>query len=143
MIVLDASLATKLVIRETDSTIAHRWFLAAEGEIIAPDFISIEVAQAIVRRVNMRDISTTQGQAMLRAWRDVFAGNAIILLPTPLARLQDAAEIAMRLGHPVKDCIYLGLAIERGCDLATCDARFAEKAVRIYPAIKLLSDYMG
>lgn len=47
----------------------------------------------------------------------------------------------MRLGHPVKDCLYLALAMELRCDVATRDAKFIARARKIYPAVRHLSDY--
>ena len=44
------------------------------------------------------------------------------------------------LGHPVRDCVYLALAMEFGGELATCDAKFSAKAQTIYPKVKLLAD---
>ena len=55
--------------------------------------------------------------------------------------LERGADIALALGHPLADCLYLALALETGADLATCDAKFAAKVRITYPSIKLLSDY--
>ena len=55
--------------------------------------------------------------------------------------LHRAALIALTLGHPLADCIYLSLARELRCGLATCDGKFVERAVRLYPEIRLLEDY--
>jgi predicted nucleic acid-binding protein len=44
----------------------------------------------------------------------------------------------MNLGHPLKDCIYLALAMEMSCDLITCDARFAEKAKGAWARVRVL-----
>lgn len=67
MIVLDASLAAKLVIDEADSTVAESWFGTVAGEIVAPELIMIEVAQAIDRRVNMRNLGPARGRTALQA----------------------------------------------------------------------------
>lgn len=142
MIVIDASLAVKLVIRETDSSVALAWYGSLETDVIAPDLIAIEVAQAIVRHVNMRTISPANGRDTFQTWRRLFDDNGIILHPTPNARLNAAVDFAIRLGHPVKDCVYLALAIEKHCDLATCDAKFAVKARTLHRDVMLLNDYL-
>lgn len=141
MIVLDASLAVKLIITETDSAEARRWFAAGDEPIVAPDLIAIEVAQAIVRRVNAQETATIAGQNALRAWRATLDSGAIGLMRSSPETIETAAMIAMQIGHPLKDCLYLELAIDLGCDLATCDATFRTRALRYYPGIRLLADY--
>jgi predicted nucleic acid-binding protein len=141
VIVLDASLAVKLVVQEADSDLADRWFAGVQDEVIAPDLLAIEVAQAIVRRENARDMPQGSGRDTLRAWRAILDGGAIALIRTQPAHVEAAAELALALGHPVKDCIYLALAADKRGELATCDAKFAVKARTIHPAVKLLRDY--
>lgn len=141
MIVVDASLAVKLVIPEIDSAAADRWFIAAEDDIGAPDLIAIEVSQAVIRRVISQTMTLTEGGRAIAEWIAMLERSDVVLKPTNLTHLRAAAEAAMTLGHPVKDCIYLVLAMEFDCDLVTCDAKFAAKARRLYPAVKLLADY--
>lgn len=141
MIVLDASLVTKLLVVEIDSDVARSWFRGASEDLVAPDLIAVEVVQAIVRRVNARDVTADEGRQTLRDWRAMLDECGIDLKRTDSEQMEIAAEIAMLLGHPVKDCVYLGLAMEHGCALATCDVRFAGKARTIYPNVKLLADY--
>jgi predicted nucleic acid-binding protein len=52
--------------------------------------------------------------------------------------MAQAAALALDLGHPLKDCVYLAMAMELGCDLVTCDARFAEKACEAWAGVRLL-----
>ncbi|MES2336965.1 MAG: type II toxin-antitoxin system VapC family toxin [Pseudomonadota bacterium] len=141
MIVIDASLAAKFVIAEADTATARHWFAALVEDVAAPDLIAIEVSQAIVRRVNMRDASVVAGRNALDEWQAILRAGGITLLRTTLADVGSAAELAMTLGHPIKDCIYLVLAMAQDCELATCDVRFATKARAVYPAVKLLTDY--
>lgn len=140
MIIVDASLATKLVVEEADSDAADRWLRNCDDTLAAPDLIAIEVAQAVVRRVNDRQTDVETGRVALGRWHDLLTGDGIELLRTEPGDVLTAAEIAMRLGHPVKDCIYLAAAIARDADFITCDAKFAARARVIYPGIKLFSD---
>ena len=55
--------------------------------------------------------------------------------------VNDAASIAMTIGHPLADCIYLALAVELDCALATCDAKFQTKAIGHFSQVKLLGDF--
>jgi len=43
--------------------------------------------------------------------------------------IEEAVGLALRLSHPVYDCLYLALAARRGWQLVTADRRFAD-AVR-------------
>ena len=53
--------------------------------------------------------------------------------------MRAAADLAMRLGHPLKDCIYLVLADRLGCTVVTADARFRDRVAD--PArVELLAD---
>jgi predicted nucleic acid-binding protein len=56
-------------------------------------------------------------------------------------RVARAARIALELGHPLADCVYLALAIELDCDLATCDAKFHAKSAVRYPRTRMLAEY--
>ncbi|MEO5938045.1 MAG: type II toxin-antitoxin system VapC family toxin [Sphingomonas sp.] len=140
MTVVDASLATKLLIKESDSEDARRWFGGQSEPVLAPDLLAIEVAQAVVRRVNARDVAAVRGRDILRTWRVILENDGIMLLRTSAAQVEKAAGLAISLGHPTKDCVYLALAIERNTNLMTCDAKFAARAREIYPGVKLLSD---
>jgi predicted nucleic acid-binding protein len=62
----------------------------------------------------------------------------------PLETLVEAAVgLALRLGHPVYDCLYLTLAARRGWKLVTADRRFADTVRRhedLAPLLVLLSE---
>jgi predicted nucleic acid-binding protein len=136
VIVVDASLAAKLVVAEADSDEAEAWFERAE-EISAPDLIVVEVVQAVVRRVNDRRTTSEVGLAAIAKWRNLLAGQAINLFRSDPEQVATAAELAIILGHPVKDCLYLVLAMEHGGTLITADARFHARAHGRYPIIEL------
>jgi predicted nucleic acid-binding protein len=137
MIVIDASLAAKLVIEEDDSDYADAWFGALIDQVVAPDLIAIEVSQAIVRRINMREISPPDGRRALHVWRDILAQGGITLFRTDPVQAGSAAELAISLGHPVKDCVYLELAIAHAGLLVTADAQFHARASPRFPMVEL------
>ena len=134
-------MVVKLVVDEIDSDAVEQWLASTTDDIGAPDLIAIEMAQAIVRRVNARDMSSGNGQSALRDWRDILAGRAILQDRSDPDHVERAAALAMRLGHPVKDRICLALAIEHDAELATCDAGFAGEARIVSSKIMLLADY--
>jgi predicted nucleic acid-binding protein len=66
-----------------------------------------------------------------------FLLDAPILLDSPSLDTS-ALGLALAHGHPVYDCLYLALALERRCDLITADERFF-RAMRVsLPCIRLL-----
>lgn len=140
MIVVDASVATKWLLAETGSTDAIAFLRANRAALVAPDLLLMEVAGAIVRRVNERALSPDDGAATLeRWWAGVDSGN-LTLHRANASLLRRAGRIAIELGHPLKDCVYLALAIELDCALVTCDVKFRDKAVSAYPLVQLLAD---
>lgn len=139
MIVVDASLAVKWLVREPDSDRADRLFDAQAGELCGPDLLVIEVSRALVAAANARRIAPTAARNALTAWFDRLDG-AIILHPCDSRLIDRATTLALDLGHPLADCVYLVLAIDLGVDLVTCDARFHARAASQFSMIKLLAD---
>ena len=141
MIVVDASLATKWLLNEDDSGEALRFLGAQSDTLVGPDLLLVEVASAVVRRGNESKPFREDAVRTLKKWTTVVAPLLGESYPTTLDRLDAASHLAFRLGHPLKDCIYLALAIEFDAELATCDARFATKARTVWPRVRLLADY--
>jgi predicted nucleic acid-binding protein len=138
MIVVDASLAAKWIIVEPNSAAALAFLEECTEPFVAPDLIAIEVASAIVRRANMdKALGETMRQAAIR-WASLLDAQAITLRRPNSGDILEAASLAIDLGHPLKDCIYLALAMEMGCELITCDARFAEKAKGVWARVQVL-----
>jgi predicted nucleic acid-binding protein len=140
MIVVDASLAVKWMLWEADTPDAIA-FLRSSGELVAPDLLFIEVAGAIVRRGNEDKAIQDDALRAVEMWTIAWSDHVVKNYRVTLRRLFTASRIALQIGNPLKDCIYLGLAMELKCELATCDARFRAKAAALYPRIRLLEDY--
>lgn len=141
IVVVDASLAVKWMLWEADSRDALRFLVANEYELCGPDLLFTEVAAAIVKRANMDKDIAPDALLALRKWTIAWGEHAVKAHRVTQRRLYEAGKLAITLGHPLKDCIYLALAIEFGCPLATCDARFLPKARTIYPDVKLLGEF--
>ncbi len=140
MIVVDASLAAKWIIVEPNSAAALAFLEEYTEPLVAPDLIAIEVASAIVRRANMdKALGETMRQASVR-WASLLDAETIALRRPTSGDILEAANLAINIGHPLKDCIYLVLAMELGCDLITCDTRFAEKAKGVWDRVRVLGD---
>jgi predicted nucleic acid-binding protein len=139
VIIVDASLAAKWFLWESDSLQALD-FLQAH-ELAAPELIFIEVASAIVRRANIDKALRAAALQALEKWTVAWTDHAVKNVRVTQRRLFTASRLALDLGTPLKDCIYLAVAMENGSDLATCDAKFRDKAMPIYPRVRLLSEY--
>ncbi len=121
MIVIDASVAVKWFVPETDSTAARALYTE---ELWAPAIWLSEVANALWHHVRVGELSAAQAKMLLPRFR-----RAPI---TPVAldvHIERAFSLANEIPHAIYDCLYLALAIEEGTHLITADARFV-RAVR-------------
>lgn len=141
IVVVDASLASKWMLWEADSRDALRFLYHRDREVCGPDLLFVEVAGAIVRRANERKEIAADALEALRKWTTAWSEHVVRAHRVTQRRLYEAGKLAITLGHPLKDCIYLALAIELGCPLATCDERFRVKARSFYPDIRLLREF--
>ena len=139
MIVVDASLGVKWFLDEPYSAEAAA-LLASGEDMAAPAFFHIEVASTLVREANIDKTMAGPMRQALDGLEGLIASATVRLLATDPESLSAAAAIAMRLGHPLKDCIYLALAMELSCDLVTCDARFAAKAKGVWSRMRVLGE---
>lgn len=119
-LVADASVAVKWVRREDGSD----WTVRLVSDIrplLAPDLLPVECANVFWRLRRRGEIGAPEPAVLLARLRDLpfhLAASA-----GPLA--DSALALASRTDHPVYDCLYLALAIERDAPLATADLRFA------------------
>ena len=119
--VVDASIAVKWVIPEVLSDKADR--VRGGGEdVLAPDLLLVEVANALWRKTAAREISPREADDAF----DLVRQSGIDLQATgPL--LPRAMEVARRLRHPVSDCVYLALAERADAALVTADHRLLNR----------------
>jgi predicted nucleic acid-binding protein len=131
--VIDASVAVKWFIDEKDSNLALELLESGQGDLHVPDEFVVEVAGSLVRRANEDKAAREQWRAGLFHLIDLIDRGAIAIVRMPTDQIIDAANLAIDLGHPLRDCIYLDLAMKLGRPLITADARFAAKARNIWP----------
>ena len=137
MIVVDASLAVRWFLDEPFSVEAAA--LLADGEeMLAPALFHVEVASTLVREANIDKSLAAPMRQAIDGLEGLIASATVRLIATEPESLSAAAAMAIELGHPLKDCIYLALAMELGCDLVTCDARFAAKAKGVWAGVRVL-----
>ena len=140
MIAIDASVAVKWFAEEPFSAEARQLLEEERGELVFPDVFVIEVAATLVRIANINMASRSESEESLLRLLDLIDSGAILRLETLPEQTIAAARLALDLRHPLKDCIYLALAMELGCDLVTCDARFAAKAQRVWAGVRVLGE---
>jgi predicted nucleic acid-binding protein len=120
-VIVDASVAIKWVVEEDDSDAAHT---LAGREMHAPDLIWIECANILWKKTVAGDLTLAEAAIILKELR-----SAPVSL-TPCSHLLDAAlALSSKLRHPIYDCLYLALAVQKKMPLATADRRLA-RAVR-------------
>ena len=123
-IVIDANVAAAVLIDLAYSANA-RAAIAGVERIIAPDIVVHEFANALWKLVagdRMTESFAHQALTGLDALvSDLVAGSGIV---------HDALRIAIELRHPVYDCFYLALALERDVPLLTADRRLAAQVSR-------------
>ena len=127
MIVVDASIAAKWFLAEQGSARALAFLARFERELCGPDLLGVEVCRTLVAAANARRITAEQARAIIDGWLGRTERGDFPLHPTDGGAMRSAADVAMRLGHPLKDCIYLALADRLGCLLATCDVKFRDR----------------
>ncbi len=119
-VVIDASVAAKWYLAEEGSEEAER--LAREHTLIAPDLLLAETANVLwasVRRGRVAAGDAARAVAHLPAWFEELAAAEELL--------DRAFTLALRLDHPVYDCLYLAPAERRGTVLMTADRRLIDR----------------
>lgn len=122
MLVADASVLIKVLTREEGTEVARAVLLEAD-RVIAPDLVKLEVASGLSKKVRYHGLPREQAVVALEALPQ-FVSDFIPFdtLITP------SFDLSLRLAHAIQDCVYLALAVEQDCQLATNDQRFAARA---------------
>lgn len=121
-LVVDASVAVKWVLPEPDSDRARTLIL--RGDLVAPDLLRLEVANALWKQARRGVISPRH---VRRGWR-IFRSIPVTL--RQVGTLVDAAlALAVRYGVTVYDGTYLALALALDCPVVTVDHRLLGVAV--------------
>jgi predicted nucleic acid-binding protein len=140
VIILDASVAVKWYFSEIGSDLAQELFDKNIGKLVGPDLLVIEVCAAFVRGANMDKTRNKDARRFIADFRDKIGSGAIGTRHLSSVNIETASNLALNLGHPLKDCIYLALAMELECELVTCDAKFAAKAASTWDRVRVLGD---
>lgn len=116
-LVVDTSVALKWLVEEEDSAAA---MTLREADLVAPALFRIEAGNVLRTLAARQAISATEA-------RDLFGflqTAPVVIVDHDDDLEQRALEIALDIGHPVYDCVYLALAERLGRTLVTADRRF-------------------
>ena len=116
--VVDANVAIKWVVPEIHSE-AALGLRNVDYTLLVPDFFFPEFGNILWKRVRRGETTLENAQEDLAA----LMGLGLEIHPS-LPLMPQALEIAARIEQAVYDCVYLALAVTRGCQMVTADERF-------------------
>ena len=116
-VIIDASVAFKLIVDEPGSEEAIAWI--GRAELTGPILIHSEVGNALWKRVRMGELADDAEIAGRLSDLDHY-----IRTVDETSLVPRALQLAIDLTHPVYDCVYLALAEADDDGLLTADGRF-------------------
>jgi predicted nucleic acid-binding protein len=134
-LVLDASVAVKWLVAESDSPLAD--WKQGRVELVAPSLLLAEVANALWKKVIRDELDSGRAACSFSYFR-------LLNLPlVPVERLvADALDFSFFYNHPVYDCAYLALAVREQCLVLTADEKFFNLVSSpILRTVRLLRDW--
>ncbi len=126
-LVVDASVVAKWFFSEEDSD-AARVLLDRASELIAPEFIRVELVAVAWKKAQRGQIPST-GVTELPS----HIADLPMTFVRDLALLQSASEIAVRFDRTVYDSLYVALALQEGCQFVTADLRLYNSLRDAFP----------
>jgi len=124
VIVVDASVALQWIAPEADGQVEAESVLV-ERDLHAPDLLLIEVANALRKKLALGEVNEDQAFAGLRR-----IGEVLTVAPVTGELSYRALELALEIGHPVYDCVYLALAESLDATIATRDMELTKRFAR-------------
>jgi predicted nucleic acid-binding protein len=118
-----------------DSSVVVKWFLPEPSrpealrllrsyreqqiQLFAPALLMPEVSNVFCKRFRRGELNASQASEALQLLKI----NSPILIADAEA-LDEATGLAMASGQAVYDCLYLAVALRRGCEMITADHKF-------------------
>ena len=132
-VTVDASVAVKWFVAE-DHRKEARQVLGPRIERYAPDLLPVECASAICKKASRGEIGRPA------PFLDEIARLGEVVRMRPSASLlRNAAETALRIGHPVYDCLYIACAKLTGSVLVTADRKLGKTVTDRGPDIEAIT----
>ncbi len=120
-LIIDSSVAIKWFVQENQRDHALQ-ILESRKDILAPDFIEIEMANITWKKVRQNEIDGSHVKTIVAALPEYIPE----LLPTS-PFIYRAIELAIDLDHPIYDCVYLACAMHQNGLIVTADKRLFNK----------------
>jgi predicted nucleic acid-binding protein len=105
-------------------------------ELLSPDIFTVEASHALTRAE--RQVRIPIGQAR-RLFLDILTTPPLVFPFQPF--LLRAIDISSTMRIEVYDCIYVALAEQEKCELATADAALVRTLQPTFPFIRALSSF--
>jgi predicted nucleic acid-binding protein len=138
--VLDASVALKWVLPETDSDKANNLrnaFVAGTYDLVAPDVFPSEVVHGLTRAERKNEIAVGEASLLLADVLTTLPG-LVPVLPHLIAR---AVDLSSTERHSAYDCLYMALAESENCEFVTADGSLIKKLGAKYTYIRALATF--
>ena len=129
-LIVDASIAVKWLFTE-EGTVESRQLLTHRFVLYAPDFILTEVANVIWKKARRKEIADAQPYL-----EELGRLSDVVVLRPAADLVAHASAIALEIGHPVYDCLYLACAEVEEAPLVTADGKL-RNAARGYPGVDI------
>ncbi|MBB3609786.1 type II toxin-antitoxin system VapC family toxin [Rhizobium sp. BK602] len=126
-LVVDASIAIKWVIEEDGTPLAVR--LRQNHRFAAPDLLTAECANILWKKTQRNELTAAEAAMAARLLE-----RSNIELFGMRSLLTKATEMAISLGHPAYDCLYIGLAASHNWRFVTADQRLLRVVQQKAPA---------
>jgi predicted nucleic acid-binding protein len=131
--IVDASVALKWYVAESDSATALKLVEHYRSELGAPTILMAEFANALWKKWRQKLISSEYADHAARELPQFFTR----LVPTELL-IPEAMELSRRFDHPVYDCCYLALAIRENAPLVTADRRLIATTKKVPSNVEVI-----
>ena len=117
---VDASVVVKWYVSETHSEEA-RVLLGHRLERFAPDFVLVELASIFWKKARLREIGDPHAY-----FQELSRIREAVVLSSSADLIEQAAQVATQIDHPVYDCLYIVCAEATGSTLVTADRRLRD-----------------
>lgn len=132
-VTVDASVAVKWFVRE-DHRKEARQVLGPRIERYAPDLLPLECASAICKKAHGGEIGRPAPFL-----NEIAKLAEVVRMRSSADLLRNAAETALRIGHPVYDCLYIACAKLTGSVLVTADRKLGKIVTDRVPDIEAIT----
>ena len=135
--VVDASTALKWVLDEEGSADAAQ--LLDGRRLLAPALLRTEAANALWSASRRGRLTAEEAADAL----DLILRAPLRVVSEDASLYPRALQLAHLLDHPVYDCVYLALALQRSMPVVTADRRFVQAASRLAEAAPFVRPLMS